>query len=454
MLLEIDHHGAALDRLGRHVLDAELVGVAEMAAAVAAGVGLRADHVDARLEAVVVERLGHAVAVGVEEAADMGERVPLRRILQRQDHAIVARHVDEQRVDGLGVEVEAPAVLVAGRRQHRRQAPRVQHIAARQVERQAEAERQAFLHLGDAFEHLRRRDEVQPAELIVVTPIAPGRAFGTVLPALHLQSPCMRGETSACSARHHARMAPARNSANAARRGSIIIRRHVRSCRSRVPRRPRHQPDRRRPRRQPLLPARLRHDAADRAPGGGLSASTDVGLLAGIFYGVSGICPDRGGLRRRSLRRAADPGRRAVHHRRGAGADIGGAFLRGLRRHRGDRRPRQLASSIPPTSRCSMPRSIRGRLGRAFSIHGVGGSLGWAAAPVMYFLDSMFGWAGAALIGAIPGLVLSVLVWGHRTDSGRSSRQGSRRRRSSTAARRCSPCSRSRRSCSASSISR
>ena len=41
------------------------------------------------------------------------------------------------------------------------------------------------------------------------------------------------------------------------------------------------------------------------------------------------------------------------------------------------------------------------RLGRAYSIHGVGGSLGWAAAPVMYFLDSMFGWVGAALIGAI-----------------------------------------------------
>jgi len=56
------------------------------------------------------------------------------------------------------------------------------------------------------------------------------------------------------------------------------------------------------------------------------------------------------------------------------------------------------------------------RLGRAFSIHGVGGSLGWAAAPVMYFLDSMFGWVGAALIGAVPGLVLSVLVWTHRTE--------------------------------------
>jgi len=56
------------------------------------------------------------------------------------------------------------------------------------------------------------------------------------------------------------------------------------------------------------------------------------------------------------------------------------------------------------------------RLGRAYSIHGVGGSLGWAAAPIMYFLDSMFGWVGAALIGALPGLVLAVLVWGHSGD--------------------------------------
>ncbi len=34
----------------------------------------------------------------------------------------------------------------------------------------------------------------------------------------------------------------------------------------------------------------------------------------------------------------------------------------------------------------------------------------------MYFLDSMFGWVGAALIGALPGLILSVLVWIHRTE--------------------------------------
>ena len=56
------------------------------------------------------------------------------------------------------------------------------------------------------------------------------------------------------------------------------------------------------------------------------------------------------------------------------------------------------------------------RLGRAFSIHGLGGSLGWAGGPAMYFLDSAVGDIPAALLGAIPGLVLSVLVFAHRTD--------------------------------------
>ena len=216
MLLEIDQHRAALNCLRRHVLDAELVGVGEVAAPVAAGVGLRADHVGARLEAVVVERLGHAVAVGVEHAADMGQRVPLRRVLQRQDHAIVAGHVHEQRVDAVGQEVEAPAILVAGRREHRGQAARVQHIAAREVEREAQAERYSFLHLGNALDHLLRRDQVEAAELIVVAPVAPGRSFRAMFPALHdAFLPLAGGDTTrAAGARHHMRMAPPRISGN------------------------------------------------------------------------------------------------------------------------------------------------------------------------------------------------------------------------------------------------
>lgn len=56
------------------------------------------------------------------------------------------------------------------------------------------------------------------------------------------------------------------------------------------------------------------------------------------------------------------------------------------------------------------------KLGRAFSIHGLGGSLGWAAAPAMYFLDNTVGWVATALIGALPGFILAALVFGHRTD--------------------------------------
>jgi MFS family permease len=56
------------------------------------------------------------------------------------------------------------------------------------------------------------------------------------------------------------------------------------------------------------------------------------------------------------------------------------------------------------------------KLGRAFSIHGLGGSLGWAAAPAMYFLDHTMGWAATALVGALPGLVLAALVFFNRGD--------------------------------------
>src|SRR5213078_1572505 len=40
----------------------------------------------------------------------------------------------------------------------------------------------------------------------------------------------------------------------------------------------------------------------------------------------------------------------------------------------------------------------------------------WAAAPVMFFLNALFGWVGAAVLGALPGLVLSRLIFAHRRD--------------------------------------
>ena len=141
----------------------------------------------------------------------------------------------------------------------------------------------------------------------------------------------------------------------------------------------------------------------------------DVGLLAGIFYGVSGLSQtaagfavDRFGARPILAGGLAIIGCAlaliAVAHSFVGFAAI--AVIGGFGN-----------SVFHPADFALLNSSVsQNRLGRAFSIHGVGGSLGWAAAPVMYFLDSMFGWVGAAMLGALPGLVLSVLVWIHRTE--------------------------------------
>jgi len=141
----------------------------------------------------------------------------------------------------------------------------------------------------------------------------------------------------------------------------------------------------------------------------------DVGFLAGIFYGVSGVCQtaagfavDRFGARPILATGLAIIGTAlaliSVTHSFAGFAVI--AVIAGMGN-----------SVFHPADFALLNASVdQRRLGRAFSIHGVGGSLGWAAAPVMYFLDSLFGWVGAALIGATPGLILAVLVWAHRTD--------------------------------------
>ena len=78
----VDEHAASLHAVERHLFQTEMVREAEVAATVACRVFLRADEVDARAVSVVVNGLFDAVAVGVELGARVGERVPLRRILQ------------------------------------------------------------------------------------------------------------------------------------------------------------------------------------------------------------------------------------------------------------------------------------------------------------------------------------------------------------------------------------
>ena len=121
----------------------------------------------------------------------------------------------------------------------------------------------------------------------------------------------------------------------------------------------------------------------------------EVGLLAGTFYGVSGIAQTMAGF-------AVD--------RFGARPILaGGLFTIGVALALISAAHSFWAfaaiavvagagnSVFHPADFALLNASVNpNRLGRAFSIHGVGGSLGWAAAPVMYFLDSMFGWVGAA----------------------------------------------------------
>ena len=92
---EVDEHAASLHAVERHVLEAEVVREARVPGAVAAGVVARPDEVDAGAVAVVVDGLGHAVAVGVELGAHVRERVPLRRVLQPERHLVVGPDVGE-----------------------------------------------------------------------------------------------------------------------------------------------------------------------------------------------------------------------------------------------------------------------------------------------------------------------------------------------------------------------
>jgi MFS family permease len=52
-----------------------------------------------------------------------------------------------------------------------------------------------------------------------------------------------------------------------------------------------------------------------------------------------------------------------------------------------------------------------GRIGKAYSVHGLGGTLGWVpAAPAMYFLAGAIGWQAAALIVSAAGFLVAFAV--------------------------------------------
>jgi len=158
--------GASLDRLGRHVFDPEVCGRSSYGrkpSRPASGWG--ADDIRPGLEAhcsrAARARRRHRHRNMLPTWA---RGVPLRRVLQGQDHAVVARHVHEQA--GLIVLVRKlnrqPFSSPVGESTGGSRPPGSARCRRAGSSGQAEAERNAFLHFGDAFEHLfLRRDEIE-----------------------------------------------------------------------------------------------------------------------------------------------------------------------------------------------------------------------------------------------------------------------------------------------------
>ena len=193
VVLQVDQHAAALRAVLGQALDAQRggLGVAVASMRLAAGLGGGIFHAGAdllaRAEAVVEHRLGHAVAIGVEAAAHMGQAVPLGGVLQTEQHHVVVDHIGQIRVFRLIGPAEALLAGTLSVADHgvalRRDAARVHGPAARHVQRQAQHEAAAFAHLGHALQHLGRRHQVHAAALVVGAELAPVAAFGCVLPA-------------------------------------------------------------------------------------------------------------------------------------------------------------------------------------------------------------------------------------------------------------------------------
>ncbi len=191
VMVQVDHHAAALRAVLGEVLDAERL-------------GLRCLRISPRLRRTCSRRRARCPrrresrcrtrsrALPSPSASKRlptcAKRVPLRRVLQREQHHVVAHHVGEVRVVLAEREAEvllAGALAVAhGGRDARRVAARVEHVAAGIVERQRQAEADALLHLGHALQHLLARHVVHAPALVVGAELAPVGARGSVLPSL------------------------------------------------------------------------------------------------------------------------------------------------------------------------------------------------------------------------------------------------------------------------------
>ena len=129
----------------------------------------------------------------------MCEGIPLRRVLRPERDCIVGPDVDILRIAEVlhlahvdVVEHLWVAIHVFRRRDPGWMAPLVEHTAAGIVERQTQTKADSRLDLAHTLEDLLSGDQIDPAELVIITPITPRRAIRSPLPPFaHRAAPPM-----------------------------------------------------------------------------------------------------------------------------------------------------------------------------------------------------------------------------------------------------------------------
>ena len=84
--LEVQHDAAALYPADSHIFDPQRLGIRAFRM-------IRAEQMLIRAVTVVVDFLGHTVAIGIELLPHMGKRIPLCGKLGVEHYTVVAHHV-------------------------------------------------------------------------------------------------------------------------------------------------------------------------------------------------------------------------------------------------------------------------------------------------------------------------------------------------------------------------
>src|SRR5262249_17455112 len=111
MARDVDQHAAPLNRTRGKSINAEWHGESDRSL-------FRRKDISLCDIAVVKAQLRLSVAVDIELVADVGEAVPLRRVLRAKGHRIIAAHVGEMRALVAEAVVEERASAPLRRPQH------------------------------------------------------------------------------------------------------------------------------------------------------------------------------------------------------------------------------------------------------------------------------------------------------------------------------------------------